>query len=185
MDKYYPPAPAFDVCEWLNSPDPVTLASLRGRVVMLHAFQMLCPGCVTHGMPQAQRVRQVFGEEDVAVIGLHTVFEHHDVMTPEALRVFVAEYRLRFPIGIDRQRPGERIPATMHALQLQGTPSTVLLDRQGRVRLHHLGQIDDMWLGGMIGRLLAEPAADAASAGTGHAARDAADGCAAGACRAG
>lgn len=157
----YPLCPELDVTEWLNTPRPVTIAGLRGRVVLLHAFQMLCPGCVTEALPQAVRVSQAFSAHEVAVIGLHTVFEHHDVMSAAALRAFVSEFRFRFPIGIDRPRPGEGIPATMHALQLRGTPTAVVLDRVGRVRLHHLGPIDDMVLGATLGRLLGERAGGA------------------------
>ena len=36
---------------------------------------MLCPACVSHGLPQAARLRETFAPEDLAVIGLHTVFE--------------------------------------------------------------------------------------------------------------
>lgn len=41
------PAPELAVSEWMNAPTPITLDALRGRVVYLHAFQALCPGCVT------------------------------------------------------------------------------------------------------------------------------------------
>ena len=68
-------APALRVAQWFNTENPITLESLRGRVVVLHAFQMLCPGCVSHGIPQAQRIRDAFLASDVSVIGLHTVFE--------------------------------------------------------------------------------------------------------------
>ena len=34
----------------------------------MEALQMLCPGCVSHGLPQATRIQQVFGD-DVAVLG--------------------------------------------------------------------------------------------------------------------
>lgn len=43
------PAPEWDAVGWFNS-GPLTLADLRGRVVVLEAFQMLCPGCVAHGL---------------------------------------------------------------------------------------------------------------------------------------
>lgn len=152
-----PEAPELQVAQWLNTDTPVTLASLRGRVVVLHAFQMLCPACVSHGLPQAKKTRQLFAEKDVAVIGLHTVFEHHDVMTPAALEAFVREYRYVFPIGIDTPAQGS-IPATMREYQLQGTPSVVLIDRQGRIRLSRFGVIDDMALGAAIGQLAAEDA---------------------------
>lgn len=148
--------PPLQTSLWLNAPQPVTLDGLRGRVVVLHAFQMLCPGCVSHGLPQAVRVHRMFPQEQVAVIGLHSVFEHHDVMGPEALRVFLHEYRIPFPVGVDRAAPGRDVPMTMQAYGLRGTPSVVVFDREGRVRLNHFGQIDDMQLGTVIGRLLAE-----------------------------
>lgn len=150
------PLPEFQVSEWLNSSQSIQLADLRGRVVLLHAFQMLCPGCVSHGLPQAVRVHDVFDEKEVAVIGLHTVFEHHEIMTREALRVFVQEYQLRFPIGIDRPVDGDPIPLTMRTLALRGTPSTILIDKSGQIRMQRLGQINDMVLGYRIGKLIAE-----------------------------
>lgn len=143
--------------QWFNVREPFTLASLRGRVVLVHTFQMLCPGCVQHGVPQAQRVRETFAERDLAVVGLHTVFEHHAVMTPAALAVYIHENRLHFPIGVDAAVPGQPVPATMAALGLQGTPSLLLIDRRGRLRVKHFGQIEDLALGAMIGQLMAEP----------------------------
>ncbi len=50
------PAPELQTSEWINSDQPINLASLRGRPVVLSAFQMLCPGCVTHSIPQTQKV---------------------------------------------------------------------------------------------------------------------------------
>jgi peroxiredoxin len=157
MNTYFPKAPELQVSAWFNTDAQISLASLKGRIVLLHAFQILCPACISHGIPQAQRAGETFAQSDVAVVGLHTVFEQHDAMTPQALQAFIREQRLSFPIGVDRARPGESIPATMHAFQLQGTPSVVLIDRLGRIRLHHLGYIEDLRLGTMIGRLLAEP----------------------------
>jgi len=144
-----------DVVEWVNSP-PLEIADLRGRVVLVEAFQMLCPGCVSHGIPQAQRVQRAFDREQVAVVGLHTVFEHHDVMGPDALRAFVSEYRITFPVGVDR--PTDRsIPTTMARYQLRGTPTTLLLDREGRLRHSIFGSLDDLTLGSHLGQLLSEP----------------------------
>jgi len=50
--------------------------------------------------------------------------------------------------------PGERVPATMRRCQLRGTPSLVLLDRKGCLRLHHLERVEDLESGLMLGRLL-------------------------------
>jgi hypothetical protein len=45
----------------------------------------------------------------------------------------------------------------MQALHLRGTPSLLLLDKQGHIRLHHFGRSDELRVGALIGQLLAEP----------------------------
>jgi len=155
-------APEWDVSSWLHTDAPLSLADLRGSVVVVHAFQMLCPGCVSHGIPQAQSIHRAFPPGRVRVIGLHTVFEHHAAMGETALRAFLHEYRIQFPVGIDRPDPrGNPIPLTMQAWHMQGTPTLFILDDQGRIRLHHFGQLDDLRAGAVIGQLLAESDATA------------------------
>jgi thiol-disulfide isomerase/thioredoxin len=172
-------APELQTSSWLNTPQPITLASLRGKVVVLHTFQIFCPGCVQVGIPQAQRISQEFDPSRVAVIGLHTVFEHHEVMGRDALEVFVYEYRLRFPIGIDKyDGPAEGVPLTMRAYQMQGTPSLVLIDKTGRIRMHKFGHVSDLAVGFSIGALLSEEtdetpgATQAGATGSGNTACD-------------
>ncbi len=148
-------APPLEVSQWFNTQTPVTLADLRGQVVVIEAFQMLCPGCVSHGLPQAQRIVGTFGD-DVTVLGLHTVFEHHDAMTPVSLEAFLHEYRIGFPVGVDaHDRPGG-MPITMGRYQLRGTPSLVLIDRAGTIRLKAFGHIDDLAVGATLARLIDE-----------------------------
>lgn len=179
-------SPPLQASQWLNSPKPVTLEGLHGRVLVLHAFQMLCPGCVSHGLPQALRIHRLFPQDRVAVIGLHTVFEHHEVMGPQALRVFLDEYRIPFPVGIDQADSASPIPLTMRAYELRGTPSVVVFDRMGRVRLSHFGQIDDLQLGAVIGQLLAEaPSATKSDDSSTSADRTGTTTCADGACSVG
>lgn len=147
--------PAFHVTEWLNAREPPAADAFAGRVVAVEVFQMLCPGCVSHGLPQAARIRATFAPAQVAVIGLHSVFEHHEAMTPVALRAFLAEYRPPFPVAIDA--PGEGpMPRTMRAWGLEGTPSLVLIDRRGLIRARHLGATSDMAVGAGIMQLILE-----------------------------
>lgn len=151
-------ATPWSVSQWFNTEAAPTLESLRGRVVVLHAFQMLCPACVSHGLPQALRVHRYFAPDDLVVLGLHTVFEHHAVMGPQALQVFLHEYRIPFPVGVDRADGHTGIPATMRSYGLRGTPSLVVIDRAGQVQLTHLGPIDDLQLGALLATLVAAPA---------------------------
>jgi peroxiredoxin len=151
-----PLAPEWSVSQWFNVAAPITLRELRGRVVLLHAFQMLCPGCVAHGTPQAQRAHEIFARTDLTVVGLHTVFEHHAAMTPVSLAAFIHEYRLTFPIGVDEAADDGPLPLTMRRYEMRGTPTTILIGRDGALRHHGFGQEDDLALGALIGTLLAE-----------------------------
>lgn len=149
------PAPELKISRWFNTPKPLSLLQLRGKVVIIEAFQMLCPGCVTHGLPQAQSISNIFSREQVVVIGIHTVFEHHDAMKPVSLEAFLHEYRIKFPVGIDSASSSGDIPETMAAYELRGTPSLVVIDQQGHVRQQHFGQTHDMVVGAQIATLLA------------------------------
>ena len=158
-----PRRPELAVTRWFNTANGPTLAGLRGEVVVIEAFQMLCPGCVSHGLPQAKRIHHAFGD-NATVLGLHCVFEHHDAMTPVSLEAFLHEYRITFPVGVDAHDPGVTLPITMSRYQLRGTPSLVAIDRAGRIRLNAFGQIDDLNVGATLARLIdelrSEPEAD-------------------------
>ncbi|MEL6376397.1 MAG: hypothetical protein AAFQ04_04245 [Pseudomonadota bacterium] len=81
-------APPLQVEQWFTTVEPLSLEGMRGLVIVIEAFQMLCPGCVSHGLPQAKKVGLTFRSPDVRVIGLHSVFEHHNAQTPVSLAAF-------------------------------------------------------------------------------------------------
>lgn len=162
MAETSPPlAPEWTVSRWFNADGAPSLQSLRGRVVFLHAFQMLCPACVQHAVPQSLKVATAFATTDLAVVGLHTVFEHHAVMGPDPLQVYLHENRIGYPVGVDAHRDGDPathpLPLTMQAYAMQGTPTLMLIDRQGRLRRQRFGLVDDLRLGAEIATLLTEP----------------------------
>ena len=154
-------APELQCAQWFNTDAPITLAALRGKVVVIEAFQMLCPGCVSHGLPQVQKLRQMFPEDHVVVLGLHTVFEHHAAMTSVALQAFLHEYRIQFPVGVDLPADTGPIPRTMAAYGMRGTPTLLIIDRAGRLRHQHFGQVEDMALGAQVAFLMGEAMAAA------------------------
>lgn len=151
----HPMAPELSTTTWFNTRDPITLADLRGRVVAIEVFQMLCPGCVSYGIPQAQRLAQSFPSE-ITVLGLHSVFEHHEAMTPVSLEAFLGEYGVRFPVGVDEPSPEGGQPVTMRRYGFRGTPTLLLIDRQGRLRLNAFGLHEDLKLGAAVARLIDE-----------------------------
>jgi peroxiredoxin len=150
------PAPDWAISEWLNSDTAPTLETLRGKVVVAFAFQMLCPGCVHESIPQAKRVHETFNKAAVATIGLHTVFEHHDAMRPVSLKAFAHENRLTFPIGVDAYEGNDPLPVTMRRYAMRGTPTLLLIDRLGRLRRQSFGHVPDLALGAEIMALIGE-----------------------------
>lgn len=159
------PAPDWNVAQWLNTDRPLDLPALHGRVVIAAAFQMLCPGCVEQTIPQLRRAHALFPPDEVAVVGLHTVFEHHDAMGPVALAAFLHEYKVAFPVGVDAPGPrGDAIPSTMRRYGMQGTPTLLLIDRAGRLRRQTFGHVADLQLGAEVMSLMRENVPIAGSA---------------------
>jgi hypothetical protein len=154
-------APELQVQTWFNADHPISMSALRDRVVVLVAFQALCPQSVSCGIPQAQRIFETFAPSDVTVIGLHATFEHHDAFSPALVKAFIHEYRLKFPVALDQPNPASPIPHTMERYKMRGTPSLVLIDKQGLVRKHAFGPCDDLRIGAEIGALTQESARSA------------------------
>jgi len=163
-------APELAVSHWFNTRQPLTLAGLRGKPVWIHTFQLLCPGCVSDAIPQLRRVENAFAHTDLQIIGLHTVFEHHAAMSPVTLEAFLHEYRITTPVGVDLADPSSDVPMTMQRYGFRGTPSSVLIGRDGSIIHGTFGVEDDIALGARIATALASSqmnqAADAAQDGS-------------------
>src|SRR5258708_11084382 len=116
-------APELLVQTWFNTDRPLALSGLRGRVVVLAAFQVLCPNSIASGVPQAQRIYETFAPRDVTVIGMHTTFEHHDAFNTAVLKAFFQEYRLKVPIALGQPNPPTPMPHTMAPHKIRRTPT--------------------------------------------------------------
>ncbi len=149
--------PEIIASRWYNSDGKTTLKGYTGKVVVVAIFQMLCPGSQKYGLPQAMRLRQGFASKEVAVLGLHMAFEKQDEQSPEKVDAFLKQNGITIPVAYDKPN-GEKLPATMEAYELQGTPALLVFDRQGRLRRHYLGAVDDLRVGAEVMGLLMEEA---------------------------
>ncbi|MGQ0455421.1 MAG: peroxiredoxin family protein [Hyphomicrobium sp.] len=149
--------PEITASRWLNSDGKRTLKAEKGKVVFVAIAQIECPGSVKFGLPQAQRIMRAFTSDEVAVFGLHMAFENFEAQAPDKVAAFLAENGYEFPVALDKP-DGEKLPETMKAYELQGTPAILLFDRQGRLRRHYLGAVDDLRVGAEIMALLIEDA---------------------------
>ena len=150
------PAPEITAVEWLNAPEPVRLEGLKGRVVAIFAFQQRCEGCVQHALPQARMLDSTYPKDDLAVIGLHCPFETSSRSGRAPLEQFLTDQGIAFPVAMDTDA-GVWQPVTFSAYAMQGTPTIVLIGRNGKRRLQRLGHMEDAQLREAIDALISEP----------------------------
>jgi hypothetical protein len=70
--------------------------------------------------------------------------------------VFLHEFRITHPVSVDHAIDGDPVPAPMRACQMQGTPTLVLIDRQGRRRFQQFGRVEDLAAGAEVMSLVRE-----------------------------
>ena len=153
------PAPDWVVSEWING-DPGALGQHRGKVVVIHFFQLWCPACNQFSLPVFQRWQERYGPRgDVLVVGIHTVFEGHEHQTPDRLRQFIEQKGIRYPVGIDAFGTAEpELPVTMQRFDTGGTPHIAIVDKAGQLRFTHFGRFEPAAVEFYIDRLLKETA---------------------------
>ena len=123
-------APEFTTIDaWLNTPAPLILAGLRGRVVLVDFWTNSCINCRrTVNGPLPEPLAGRVWARGLQVIGVHTPefgFEHMRHNVEDAVR----EFGIRFPVAQDN---GFR---TWHAWNNQAWPAFYLLDRDGNIVL--------------------------------------------------
>jgi thiol-disulfide isomerase/thioredoxin len=123
--KGAPPAPDFSLSTLEGQ--IVTLSALRGRVVFLNFWATWCPPC-REGMPSIERLH-------LRAQGLVVLAVDVDE-SPERVAKFVKDFRLGFPVRLDA---GSHVFSSYGA---PGLPTTILIDRKGRVIGGALGPRD-------------------------------------------
>lgn len=125
--KGAPPAPDFSLSTLEGQ--IVTLSALRGQVVFLNFWATWCPPC-REEMPSIERLHRELRDQGLVVLAV-------DVdESPERVAKFVKDFRLSFPVPLDA---GSNLFSTYGA---PGLPTTMLIDRRGRVVGMALGPRD-------------------------------------------
>ncbi len=210
--------PKLGVSEWIQGA-PTNVDQEKDKIVVVEVFQVNCPGCFMHAIPEAIDIYNKYKDEGVRVLGIATAFEDFDLNTIENLKMLaetgevVGEtkkalsmygqlqdnklpFKIPFPLGMDNltkvsgeinqdqimkfiyaqlpdfdsqpedyksqiiQRVKDHLKSkeysaeTFEKFALQGTPSTILIDRKGILRDVSFGQSGQ--LDHMIQKILAE-----------------------------
>ncbi|MBL9163503.1 MAG: redoxin domain-containing protein [Planctomycetaceae bacterium] len=127
-------APEFTaIDEWINS-EPVTIESLRGKVVVVHFFAFGCINCI-HNYPWYKQWHDAYQGQDVAIIGIHTP-ETETETDNDLLRASLEKNGLKFPVAVDKQK------AMWKAWYNNMWPSVYIIDKRGRLRYWWYGELD-------------------------------------------
>jgi cytochrome c biogenesis protein CcdA/thiol-disulfide isomerase/thioredoxin len=144
-------APEFrGIVEWLNNPGgkPLTLAALRGKVVLVDFWTYSCINCI-RTLPHLKAWDAAYRRYGLVIVGVHTpefAFER----VPGNVRSAVAKFGIRYPVALDN---GYR---TWNAYQNEYWPAEYLIDRAGVIRHTHFGEGEYGETENAIRRLLGE-----------------------------
>lgn len=197
-------APNLSVSKWVQGL-PTNFDQEKDHIVVVEVFQVNCPGCFLHGIPETIDVYNKYRNEGVTVLGFATAFEDFDKNTLENLELLLKTgevigetkkalsqygkiddskltYKIPFPVGMDSlikdtgdvnqtrildfihsqipdfdsqpqdskdqiiqqvkdyMKSKEFVAETFEKFSLQGTPSTIIVDRKGILRDVSFGQ---------------------------------------------
>jgi thiol-disulfide isomerase/thioredoxin len=121
------------ISDWING-GPLTLASLRGKVVLVHFWTFGCINCI-HVQPYVKAWYERYADAGLVVVGVHTPelsFER-DVAN---VRDAVAKADVQFPVAVDPDY------ATWRAYGNHYWPAFYFVDRTGEIRHVHFGEGD-------------------------------------------
>ena len=118
-------APELQGTAWFNTPQPLSLADLRGKLVLLDFWTYCCINCL-HVLEDLKHLEEKYAGRPLAVIGVHSPkFTNED--DPESVRQAIARYGIMHPVLLDSQR------RTWEAYGVRGWPTLVLVDPRGYV----------------------------------------------------
>jgi len=119
------------IAEWLNS-QPLTLAQLRGKVVLLDFWTYTCINCI-RTLPHITQWYNTYKDKGLEIIGIHTpefAFEKSKPHVEDAIKRF----NITYPVALDNEYK------TWQAYSNRYWPSHYLIDQHGIIVKRHFGE---------------------------------------------
>ena len=130
--RHVRPAPEFTkISTWINS-TPLTLAALRGKVVLVNFWTFGCINC-QRTLPYLKEWYAKFHSRGFEIVGVHTPELSFERSTSN-VRKAVARLGITYPVAIDPAF------ATWNAYENQYWPAEYFIDKKGRIRHYVAGE---------------------------------------------
>lgn len=136
------PATEWKEHQWIGS-KPLSLAALKGKVVLVDFFATWCRPCIM-AFPYLKQWQEKYEAKGLVIVGLTNYQGRYDGATqkPEEefakLRDdFIPKHSITWPVGVEKS--GRQ---TMLDYEVQGIPHVVLIDRQGKIQYVKVGASD-------------------------------------------
>ncbi|MDR3449568.1 MAG: cytochrome c biogenesis protein DipZ [Alphaproteobacteria bacterium] len=133
LEHPYPAPELAGIAGWLNSP-PLTVAGLKGKVVLVDFWTYSCINCV-RTLPYITAWDARYRDQGLVIIGVHSP-EFEFEKNPDNIQTALAKYGIHYPVAIDNNL------ATWGAFDNHYWPAHYLIDKNGQVVYTHFGEGD-------------------------------------------
>ncbi|MCH7482237.1 MAG: redoxin domain-containing protein [Chloroflexi bacterium] len=116
---------------WLNS-EPLTIAGLRGQVVLIDFWTYTCINCI-RTMPFLREWQEKYAEAGLVIVGVHSPEFEFEKVTANVEQA-IAEFMLGYPVVQDNDF------LTWRSYDNRFWPAKYLIDAEGVVRYTHFGE---------------------------------------------
>ncbi|NWG19228.1 MAG: TlpA family protein disulfide reductase [Chloroflexi bacterium] len=135
--------PAPDVTLPLLDGEPIRLADMRGKVVLVNFWGTWCEPCKEE-TPALQQAYEKLRADGLVIVGINL---RRQETSDEAVRAFVRQYGVTYPIALDVDGEAARL------FQISPIPVSYFIDPAGTVRYVRVGTLSSEDVTALFGRL--------------------------------
>jgi thiol-disulfide isomerase/thioredoxin len=116
---------------WLNS-DPLNIADLRGKVVLVDFWTFACINCI-RTLPHVTRLYHTYKDKGLVIVGIHTPEFPFEKATSN-VQAAIKRFGIRYPVAQDNEF------STWNAYRNRYWPAQYIIDKSGKIVFEHAGE---------------------------------------------